>query len=106
MQDENKKWDEREQRMVTTLHSTPLYLRQNIGMKIRMTVNISNRPMSMQKLRYHLAKSGMAAQVKAGPALPKAGPVLPKADIATPIEVSNVSPIHCRTKMLNTTNIR
>ena len=75
-------------------------------MKIRTTVKISRRPMSIQMLRYHLATSGRLAQVKAGPVSPKPGPVLPKAEMAVPIEVSNDRPMHCNTKILNTISIK
>src|SRR5690606_19623955 len=50
---------------------------QNTGVKITSTARISSRPSSMAKDRIHLAESGTAAKLPAGPIIgPKPGPTL------------------------------
>ena len=65
-----------------------------------MTVKISKRPMSINKLISHFPASGMLFQVLAGPKFPKAGPMLPSAETEQPMASMKSIPIADRKILL------
>lgn len=68
------------------------YLFQKAGEKRISTVNNSNLPTSMKKLKIHLLAAGKSAKLEIGPTAPIPGPTFPMHVATAPADVKKSEP--------------